>query len=199
MKPRGCLAPLLPQIRQLAESGMDTKQIRTTLDLPVQAEQVRRFCHRHGLPVRHPGADPGDKNPAWTGGRTVSRGHVRVFCPDHPDAVGKYVWEHRLVMEAAIGRRLLRSEVVHHVNGDPGDNRLENLRLYSSNKDHLQETLKGQCPKWTEEGRRRTLEGVRRGHQLGHYPQCASRPPSGTDAPPSQQSTSPKWSSRGNT
>ena len=47
-----------------------------------------------------------------------------------------YVMEHRLVLAQAIGRPLLRTEVVHHENHDPQDNRLENLRLFASNKDH---------------------------------------------------------------
>jgi hypothetical protein len=183
MKQRSCLAPLLPQIRQLAESGMDTKQIRRTLNLPVEAEQVRRFCHRHGLPVRHPGADPGDKNPAWNGGRIVHRGRVRAYRPDHPAAHNNHVWEHRLVMEAAIGRYLTRSEVVHHVNGDGTDNRIENLRLYSNNRDHLADTLKGQCPKWTEEGRRLILEGVQRGILTRRRQAAARRVQQETDGP----------------
>lgn len=37
--------------------------------------------------------------------------------------------EHRLVVEEAIGRRLGKDEVVHHVNGIKTDNRLENLRV----------------------------------------------------------------------
>ena len=42
------------------------------------------------------------------------------------------VLEHREVAEAALGRRLLASEVVHHRNGRKDDNRLENLCVMNS-------------------------------------------------------------------
>ena len=38
---------------------------------------------------------------------------------------------HRAVMEEHIGRKLGRYEVVHHINGNIHDNRLENLRMMS--------------------------------------------------------------------
>ena len=37
--------------------------------------------------------------------------------------------EHRLVMEGILGRYLGSSEVVHHLNGDPEDNRPANLQV----------------------------------------------------------------------
>ena len=74
----------------------------------------------------------------WKGGRIVRRGYIKNYCPTHPHANGNgYVLEHRLVMEAHLGRPLLPTEVCHHINGIKDDNRIENLMLFSNNNEHL--------------------------------------------------------------
>lgn len=77
------------------------------------------------------------KHPSWKGGRRVSsNGYIEVLNKNHPRSRGGYVFEHILVMERMLDRYLTKDEVVHHINQNKQDNRVENLMLFKNRKDH---------------------------------------------------------------
>jgi hypothetical protein len=87
----------------------------------------------------------GNKNPNWNGGiKRKPNGYILIYSPNHPKAIGgQYVYEHRLVMEKHIGRYLTDNEVVHHINKNTSDNRIDNLMLFKNNAEHLRFELGG--------------------------------------------------------
>lgn len=116
---------------------------------------VWKVCKKHRFQMRPIGSCPGEKNPAWKGGRIIDKdGYVLIHSPNHPDCTsGGYVREHRLVMEKILGRRLLPTEVVHHGKKGKQNNDPDNLTLFDTNAKHLAATIKGQVPHWTEQGK----------------------------------------------
>jgi hypothetical protein len=97
------------------------------------------------------------EQPMWKGGEKLMKGYTYRRVPDHPNGTkhGNYVAVHRLVMEQKLGRYLLPTEVVDHIDGDIQNNHPDNLRVFANNAEHLRETLKGRCPKWSDDGKRR--------------------------------------------
>src|SRR5208337_1853564 len=74
----------------------------------------------------------------WQGGRTISSsGYVLIWAPQHHRAHHGYVPEHILVMEIALGRDILPTECVHHINQKRWDNYIGNLMLFYSHIVHL--------------------------------------------------------------
>jgi len=74
------------------------------------------------------------------GGRKKNKGYIVVLTEESQfnsmkDKRG-YIPEHRLIMARQLGRALNDDEVVHHVNGDKTDNRIENLQLLENQSKH---------------------------------------------------------------
>lgn len=79
---------------------------------------------RAGIPLDAP----------WRGSvvrRCYRNGYVYLWIPGKNGEKGRYISEHRWVMESILQRPLRSDESVHHKNGTKDDNRAENLELWS--------------------------------------------------------------------
>ena len=80
------------------------------------------------------------------GPRSVPVGTIRLLARGYRQIkIAEHVWEfeHRLVAEAMLGRRLRPEEVVHHRNHNKADNRPENLQVFSTSSEHAAEHQSG--------------------------------------------------------
>lgn len=66
-----------------------------------------------------------------------NKGYYRIHKSEHPFAQKSgYIRRSRLVMEKHLGRYLSLQEIVHHINHIKTDDKIENLQLCSTNKEH---------------------------------------------------------------
>ena len=145
---------IIERIKKVADGALTSRQIAESVGST--AKYVQRVMLAYGLPrlgqiIQIYGKD----NPAWVGGRCIDlAGYAVVGSPkDHPcKRKNGSISEHRLVVEQKIGRYLLPSEVVDHLDGITIHNHPDNLQLFASNADHLRETKYGQMPAWSQEG-----------------------------------------------
>jgi hypothetical protein len=133
------------EVRRLLEDEHLTLE-QTAERLGCTRSAIDRIVRSKGLETARTGPRSGQGHQEWKGGRILDKhGYIEVHAPLHPCArkgSGR-VYEHRLVMEVALGRYLQSSEVVDHRDNHPWHNWPDNLRVYATNADHLRATLAG--------------------------------------------------------
>ena len=95
----------------------------------------RKFCsHKCSLSYWQ----LGDRNNNWKGGRKIDGdGYILIRVENHPfKRKDGYVFEHRLVVEKFVGRYLTPDEVIHHLDGNKANNKIDNLKIMTIH-DHL--------------------------------------------------------------
>lgn len=100
------------------------------------------FCSTKCMGIWQSKNRKGSNHPRYLGRWKNSDGYILISLPTHPFAKKGYVQEHRLVVEEKIGRYLTEKEVVHHLDGNRTNNKIENLMLFKNNSDHIKFHIK---------------------------------------------------------
>ena len=115
---------------------MSTTEIANDVfDNKISNKTIARRLKKYGIQARD---SKYENNYFWNGGIKIDKSGYRLIkCNNHPhaDSTG-YIREHRLIMEEHVGRYLTPEELVHHINANKQDNRIENLELMESNSAH---------------------------------------------------------------
>lgn len=114
----------------------------------------------------------GNKNPmygkraaTYKGGK-ICYGYKMVYEPNHPlSQKNGYIYEHRLVVMNQLCRLLEKWEVVHHINHNKLDNRLENLIVIARSK-HSSNHHKGEIKSLEH---RKKLSDSKKGKLMPQY------------------------------
>lgn len=160
LKGKWQLAPHDALIRKRVAEGRTDPEIAA--EIGCLASLVSSYRKRIGLGAAFPTGSRGEKSPGWKGGRYWDK-HVGwyVYRPDHPNAYGgRYVLEHRLVMEEHLGRLLTPDEIVIHRDRDKSNNAIANLELVKVPDDGSKRSKQGNGPRRLTDQQHRNLQAA---------------------------------------
>lgn len=113
-------------LRRQYEGGKSTCVLAA--ELGVNTGTICTQLRKAGAIMRPRTYYTGEQNKLWSGGKFITKqGYVRLESRIWGKDAGRY--EHTVVAASKIGRPLRRGEIVHHKNGNRGDNRPENLEV----------------------------------------------------------------------
>ena len=101
--------------------------------------KIHNRLTKYKMSIAKKGKYLGKDSPSWKGGRRLNdSGYVMIYMPNHPnrDKTTNYIREHRIVVEGYIGRYLLTTEDVHHIDGNKENNVIDNLMVFRSKSSH---------------------------------------------------------------
>lgn len=124
-------------LTHLSSLGWSCTRMRDALGLQIGQDQIGVLLRKKGVKRVSQGAQPGEWNVFWND-REDSE-YIDTPAPSgHPYAKSNgWIKEHRLVMERHLGRYLHPEEVVHHIDGNPQNNLIENLMLFPNAQSHI--------------------------------------------------------------
>ena len=94
------------------------------------------YCHTCSYKYRILPQPKREASPSWNGGRYLNNnGYWRVYLRSQ-NGIPLYEYEHKIIFQQHLGRKLLSSEKVHHIDFDKQNNNVSNLWLFSSQKAH---------------------------------------------------------------
>lgn len=126
------------------------------------ANSIIKTCSKNcGYAIRNNKAKERRKKECWyVSKKGYVQGHVWI-----DDYTKIFVRQHRYIMENHLGRKLLNSEDVHHINGIKTDNRIENLQVIEhcehTKISNQREYKKGYKMKLTDEERKRRSDTMK--------------------------------------